>query len=82
MQCEDRRQPLKKRLISTVSGTQAREQRLAPGKFSAGSLVSIAFMATSGVQAQKPTSLFIWWASLVKGDAFGCSGYSACVQSC
>lgn len=54
MQHEDRCQPLKKRLISTVSGTQAREQRLAPEKFSAGSLVSITFTATSGVKYLSP----------------------------
>lgn len=51
-----------KRLISTVSGTQAREQPLAPEKFSADSFASVTFRATSrskmsesmlSVQAQK-----------------------------
>lgn len=43
-----------KRLISTVSGTQAREQPLAPEKFSAGSFASVTFRATSGVKCLGP----------------------------
>lgn len=54
MQHEDRCQPLKKRLISTVRGNQAREQPLAPEKFSAGCCAPVTVTAASGVKSLSP----------------------------
>lgn len=43
-----------KRLISTVSGTSARERPLAPAKFSAGCLAYKIFTETSGAKCLSP----------------------------
>lgn len=70
-------------LVSTVSGTQAREQPLAPEKFGADSFASVTLSATSGAKCLSPCFVSRHRnLCIVEGGVSGCTGCSIGCDQC